>query len=224
MIGVITGMTIAYGILILLLLGTLINTKFRDKFFVMKTVCSLSFVILSFLYALSHNNVQEYKYVGSGFLLCFLGDIVLGIFNSHKNKKYFIVGAGLFLLAHVSFIIGLSIICPMKAAELIAPVLVLIFTYLLLRTNKFVLVNTLRLVIYVYSVFVSLLMAHGISMFIQLQTLNALLVMLGGILFFISDTLIVFLYFHRKRRWSTHGWNLATYYVAIALLIFGILS
>lgn len=208
---------IVYTVALAALLGTLIFKEKRVFFFPAKVSCSLLFLILGIYCEVTGGIWRADLLIIAGFVFCFVGDVILGLFNMRKNKKFFVSGTLFFLFGHIAFILATCMAVEPDVKELIIPILAELMLYVLLK-KKNITMKKLIPVLYIYALFVSGFMARAISIFLFMGTRGALLLMIGSILFFISDTLIFFLYFVRDHRWSTHGWNLATYYVGMALI------
>ena len=201
-----------------MLLYTLINKRYRKYFLYLKIICSFCFLCLSFFCAFKGNNLLFFKYIFPAFFLCFLGDIILGIFNKSKRKRYFLSGSILFLAGHIVFLTAFYRLQVFSIYEIFFPITVVIFTAFLVKKKKMQLGKILPFA-YIYAFFVAMLFSKSTHMFIEIKSLSTLLLNVGSFLFMISDLLILFLYFYRKRRWATHGFNIATYYYGIFLMV-----
>lgn len=201
-----------------MLLYTLINKRYRKYFLYLKIICSFCFLCLSFFCAFKGNNLLFFKYIFPAFFLCFLGDIILGIFNKSKRKRYFLSGSILFLAGHIVFLTAFYRLQVFSIYEIFFPITVVIFTAFLVKKKKMQLGKILPFA-YIYAFFVAMLFSKSTHMFIEMKSLSTLLLNVGSFLFMISDLLILFLYFYRKRRWETHGFNIATYYYGIFLMV-----
>ncbi len=213
---------ITYFVSLAALLGTLIFKGKRKYFFPVKVICSLLFILLGLYCNLVSQSQKADHIILIGFVFCFVGDVILGLFNTRKNKKFFLWGTLFFLLGHITFILATYIIRQPHIGELAGPLFTELMLYILLK-KKTVTMKNIKPLLYIYALFVSGFAARSISIFIDLRSAGSFLLMVGSLLFFISDTLILFLYFVRDHRWSTHGWNLATYYVGMGLIGLSIL-
>lgn len=213
---------ILYSIPLALLLCTLIVKKYRKYYLPQKAITSLCFLGLATFAAVISENWLTYCYMLPGFLLCIFGDILLGMYNKKRNKKVFLTGVFVFLLGHIFFISSTFLLQTIKLTDFIFPFFgVLLVVYMANHTE--LALGRLRPYTYLYAFFVSLLFSKTIRAMLTMQTLQTICLGIGGTLFLISDFLILFLYFYKKHRWSTHGWNIVTYYYAMFCLAFSIL-
>lgn len=211
-----------YSIPVWMLLYTLINREFRKYFLPLKIFCSFCFVGVSLLCALWSNGMEEYLYVFPAFFMCFMGDVFLGIFNTKKRKKYFIIGSLFFLTGHIFFISSCCKLIPLTYYDVIFPICFTIAIFLYIRKKKMH-VGRLKPIIYIYSFIISLFASHSTLLWMNLKSPRTACLFLGALLFLISDVLILPLYFHRNHRWCIHGFNIATYYYGIFFLALSIL-
>ena len=198
--------------LILIGLFTVCDNRFSKKYYVpLKGVCSASFLIILAL----HNMFSE-----KGDMLiwpliaCFVGDIMMGLYNTYSRKRFMSLGMVSFMLGHVGFIYYMCQTANKKAIwAFIVPFALCILMYAIC-TKLHIHMGKLLYPGLIYCYFVS-------AMFLKSLTAGPLGV--AGTLFFLSDFSIMFLYFyHYKNRthkkW-VHYFNLATYYYAIYLFI-----
>lgn len=221
--GVVLILPIAYIVMVSLLIYSLIDTRKRHWFFRLKMISSLLFLLMGVVFLLLRGKLTDQLAFIFGFALCVFGDYEFGLFNNHKRKDYFIVGTSIFLLGHVSFIFGLcKVYMPQSYTEIIIPVLAMFGTFFLLK-NKNVAAGKMKPIMFVYAFFITTFFSRCIHYYIANRTIAGVLLAVGACFFLISDTLILFLYFYRKKRWSTHGWNIATYYLAMCFISISLL-
>lgn len=211
-----------YSIPVILLLCTLVVKKYRKYYLVQKTISSLCFFGLAVYAAITSDNWMTFLYMLPGFLLCIFGDVLLGIYNKKRNKKVFLGGVFVFLMGHICFISSTCLLQEIRVIDFIFPVFGVVLVMYMANHTELSL-GRLRPYAYLYSFFVSLLFSKCMRALITLRTPQAICLGIGGALFLISDFLILFLYFYKKRPWSTHGWNIATYYYAMFCLAISIM-
>ena len=211
-----------YSVPIAALLYTLINKKYRRHFLVLKIICSTCFLILSFLFAFKGSSMEYYIYFFPAFFMCFLGDVFLGLFNQSKKKHYFIIGTLFFLTGHIFFITACSKIKSLDKYDFIFPIVIILLFPFFIKKKRLT-IGKLKPFVYIYAFFISFLFSKCVLMFWNTGTRQTALLAIGSLLFLISDTLILFLYFHRNHRWSTHGIKLATYYYGMFFLALSLL-
>ena len=161
--------------------------------------------------------------VGLGF--CLVGDVLLQLFDMNEEKsKYQIINAGSFsfMLAHFCFIVSMGLMIQSNSFAIIIPILVGILIaciiYFMQKPMKLN-YNKSTLSILAYSFALGTSFAFSISNLIVngLSTFNLLLVV-GLVLFFISDLILSMIYFKEKSNHNLYYLNLSTYYAAIIVI------
>lgn len=187
-------------------------------YIVYKTITSIIFCLLAFYNIIS---IHGDHFLLMPLLFCLVGDILLAYYNRRKYKKCFIFGLYAFFCAHIGFVSHMYLISAFNLIDLLLPLLSVIAVYWLDR-KKVIALKGMRNYCLIYSLFVSLLMAKGIDLHIMFGNAKSLALMSGGISFFVSDLLILFLYFKKSTR-PIHFLNLATYYSAMYLFSISII-
>lgn len=207
-----------YSLPLVGILLTLIYRPWRTYFFTGKCIASLSFVCLAFWFGLNGTWSSTFLfYYTLGFIFCFGGDIFFGLFNHNRQNYFFIPGAVLFLFGHICFLTTFFQILPLSTYEAVADGILILLSVLFLHFSHLVEKN-LRPVILLYAVFITLLLVRGLYLCITLRTFAAWCIGFGCTLFYVSDVILLFLYFNPHHPFTTHGWNLVTYYYGIFLL------
>ncbi len=103
------------------------------------------------------------------------------------------------------------------AWELLIPVLGVMLT-LWMEKRPGMNTGKLKFEILIYSYFVTLLLTKTIFMLIKELSAGTLMLAIGAGLFLISDVLLLFLNFYKKRFMTLHVLNLITYYYGIFLM------
>ncbi|MFZ2538520.1 MAG: lysoplasmalogenase family protein [Oscillospiraceae bacterium] len=149
------------------------------------------------------------------FILCLCGDVLLGLEDESGTSKLFLGGLCSFLLGHIVFVWAFSKKVPFSLYDLILPILAVILTLFLVRMN----VGKIRNAVLVYSFFVAMLFAKGISLvLINGASLSNVLLCVGSFLFLVSDVIILFLRFYEKKHHLVRFFNLLTYYCGMFLI------
>ncbi len=160
-----------------------------------------------------------------GIALCFslLGDILLML-----NPRYFLAGLGAFLLAHLAFLVGFNQSpAPLSLGVMLVAVLVGISAARVIRVLRPGILQVPR-----GKRFLSAVIAYGLTLTLMLlsalltlfrsdwATIHALLVSIGAMLFFVSDTTLAYDRFVRK---ISHGQSYVhlTYHLAQFCIITG---
>lgn len=210
------------SLLIGLMLTTLIIKKNREHFLPQKMLCSLFFLCASVYCMMEGKSFDRFLYLFPGFLLCFFGDAFLGLYNRNWNKKTFLMGVLLFLLGHIAFIIAAYREIGFMIVDPVFPVLALIYACYIMKKKEMTM-GRLKPYCLLYTFFVALMFTKNLEMLILMPSIRTTLLAVGALLFLISDYLILYLYFVKKRRWATHGINLATYYYGVLCMVLSLL-
>jgi len=129
---------------------------------------------------------------GIGLVFSLAGDIFLMLPTNH-----FIKGLISFLLAHIAYIIGLNqTIPPLNIVSLILTILVLVTTYQMYRRITSGLSEagrkTLTIPLLIYTVAISIMLLSALLTLVRpsWEALPALIVSIGALMFFISDSIL----------------------------------
>ncbi len=176
--------------------------------FVIKAIPALSLAILAFI-AISGSRG---KLLFVSLLLCAAADIALEL----AGGKYFVAGLGLFLIAHIFFIITFT--RDFKIQESRIPVIVLIVVYSIMMA--FVLTPSLKemaIPVYVYMTAITLM-----GIFASLRAAKNDFTLYGAISFIVSDSIIAVNKFMMPVPAADYV-VMITYYLALFLIVFGFL-
>ncbi len=184
----------------------------------LKGLCSSGFAlmgIINLIYALTakKKGIAFHAVMSAGLILAMLGDIYLG-FN-------FILGAGLFALGHICYYIAQCTFMKFKWLDII------ISGVLFAGAGSFVMFCPLltfdspvmQYVCAVYALIISLMVGKAVSDFIRKPSAMAAILMIGSVLFFFSDLMLVLDWFMGLASW-TGKLCMATYYPAQCFLAF----
>ena len=211
--------TIIYVALIIALFAVCDNRFSRRYYVPLKVVCSASFLVILFL--------NEFYSEKKGLLIwallaCFVGDILMGLYNTYLRKQFMLIGIIAFMLGHVGFLTYMSRITD-KTNPLvyILPVIpCLIFLYM--KKSFHLHIGSLFIPCLIYCYFVSTMTLKSLECGLNGQPILGV----AGLLFLLSDFTILFLYFYHFRSRNVkriiHFVNLATYYIAILLFIYSL--
>ena len=186
-----------------------------------KTIASLIFVVIGFVNLIYLLKVNKQKSLSAYLLfigLCFacLGDIFLEI--------EFIVGAILFAVGHVFYFISYCKLQKFQWKDLIysaiifVPSLIIILFVPIFDFGGVV----MQVLCCVYAFVISIMVGKAISNFVQTKSSLNLIILLGSVLFFFSDFMLLFSVFSNLGRVFS-VLCLATYYPAENLLAYSIL-
>lgn len=206
--------------------------KYRKNYVLAKTINSIAFIAMSIFCAYYGTNIEALVYLLPALLLCFIGDVVLGFYNviaeNIKGNKlsqktsFFTMGLLSFAFGHGCFIYAFSKVQRLTWVDFVFPILAIFITLGLTRLDG---MNTgkLTILILAYSFMVAMLFSKGIHLVFEQLSVQNLLLSIGGTLFLISDTFILFLYFYKKKYEAVHVINLATYYYAMFFIALSLL-
>lgn len=211
--------TIIYVALIIALFAVCDNRFSRRYYVPFKVVCSASFLVILFL-----NQFYSEK---RGLLLwtllaCFVGDILMGLYNTYLRKQFILLGIIAFMLGHVGFLNYMTRITEKtNILVYILPVIPCLI-FVAMKKGFHLHLGSLFVPCLIYSYFVSTMTLKAMEC-----GLNGMpLLGIAGMLFLLSDYTILFLYFYHFRSQNTkriiHFVNLATYYIAILLFIYSL--
>ena len=179
-----------------------------------KILCSLCFVAVAAVCAALGSRPEAFWHLLPALLCCVVGDVMLALYNHLRRPRLFLAGLGAFLAGHALFVWGLCRLQPMGWPVPLAAVLGAVGVAVLsalpgMQTGR------MRPCVVVYAAFVSALLGKGLQLAVGMGQPWCFLVLAGAALFWISDLLILFLYFYPSRHPAVHVANLLTYYYAM---------
>lgn len=184
-----------------------------------KSVTSALFVVIGIinLYYYLSNKERKLKFpilMLTGLTFAMLGDIILEI--------EFIVGAALFAIGHVFYFVSYAMLEKPKWTDFIYGACIFIPAVLLITLAPIFSFGgiLMEVVCCVYAAIISCMVGKAIANFVRERSKLNLIVLLGSVLFFISDLMLLFNVFSSLP--YTGAICLATYYPAEILLGFSI--
>lgn len=184
----------------------------------MKSVTSALFVLLGILnlvyLILERKKKKAFLFPSimlTGLVFAMLGDIILEV--------EFIVGAALFAIGHVFYFVAYCFLQKFKWSDLIYGVVILVPSILLITLAPFFDFGgvLMEIVCVVYAIIISLMVGKAVANFVRERNWLNLLIVIGSILFFFSDLMLLLNVFASLS--SVVGTLcLATYYPAEILL------
>ena len=209
---------IVYIALIIILL-LVCDNRYSKKYYVpIKSACSASFLII---YIVNEFYGPDITRLLLPLIACFVGDILMGEYNIKHRKRFLGLAMAAFILGHIGFLAYMvSLTEYTSLIVIIGPIiacLIFYFVYRLMHLHM----GYMKIGAYIYTLFISAVFLKSIET--SLVCGESIFIMLGGVLFFLSDFSILFLYFyHFKNKNSkklVHYFNLVTYYLAIYCFI-----
>jgi uncharacterized membrane protein YhhN len=177
--------------------------------FVLKAMPAASLAVLAFL-AVSG---LKGKLLSMSLLFCAAADMVLLL----AGGKYFIIGLGLFLIAHLLFLITFS--RDIRARKSQIPIILMVILYALL--NAFVIAPYLKemaIPVYIYMAVLALMVV-----FAAMRVSKNDWTLYGAIVFMVSDTMLAINKFMRPVP-AVDYLCMTTYFLALFLIVFGYLK
>lgn len=199
------------------LLYTLLNRKYRKWYVPIKMVNSLIFVLTLLLYAGLSGHKEKLFYLLPAFLLCFVGDLAMGLHNKYVKGKYLIAGMVFFLLGHVGFIAYFYTKAGISVVDFILPVVGILLVWVLDK-KEVLLLGKYKYPAMIYTLFVGTMASKSFHNAYLIGSSETMLLAIAGALYLVSDSLIGVMYFKKKHGWTAHGFNIATYYLAMYLI------
>ncbi|HIX13912.1 MAG TPA: lysoplasmalogenase [Candidatus Anaerofilum faecale] len=182
-----------------------------------KTLCSVYFVVVAAVCALLGSRREAFWHLLPALLCCVAGDVVLAVYNRLRRPGWFLAGLAFFLSGHALFVWGLCRLQPLGWPVPLAAVLGMAGA-LALSLLPGMELGRMRPWVVLYAAFVSALLGKGAQLAFGIGRPWCFLVLAGAALFWVSDLLILFLYFYEKKHPAVHIANLLTYYYAMFLL------
>ena len=196
-----------FGAFAVLFIGLLPFEPYAGNF-VIKAIPAISLAVLAFI-AISGSRG---KLLFTSLLFCAAADIALEL----AAGKYFVAGLGLFLVAHILFIITFSRDFTFQKSKI--PVIVLLIVYS--KMMAFVLTPYLKemaIPVYVYMTALTL-----VGIFASLRAAKNDFTLYGAISFIVSDSIIAINKFMMPVPAADYI-IMITYYLALFLIVFGFL-
>jgi len=184
--------------------------------FTLKCICSGAFAALGLLNFLCTVRIRPHSTgflsgMLAGLIFAFLGDVLIGY--------DFIIGASVFALGHVCFVIAYCFLRKMSPSDFIISGILfagaaafLLFSPLLTFD-----VPVFRVVCLVYALIISLMLGKAVGNCIRMKTAAAGLLAFASALFFFSDLMLVFDWFIGRWSWTDHA-CMGTYYPALCFM------
>jgi len=196
----------------------LIRAEFRKaqrQIYVIKPLATLLVIVVALLsFREARMNLTYTVGVLVGLVLSFGGDIAL-MFQA--NRKAFMIGLVLFLLAHVAYAVTFTLLTGLGAVVWLATLVLLalgVGIYRLFRSG----LGSMKAPIIVYIVVISVMVNQAVATFNSsaFSPAQAWMIAIGAVLFYISDVILA-----ANRFWKPFQYNrisLAFYYAGQVLI------
>ncbi|MBD5132524.1 MAG: lysoplasmalogenase [Clostridiales bacterium] len=209
------------GLALFLWFGDCVYVRYSNLW--IKSVTSLLFVIVgvvNLVYAtLSKPETRKLKFpilMLTGLVFAMLGDVILEV--------EFIVGASLFAVGHVFYFVSYIFLEKFKPTDLIYGLCIFVPAVLLITLAPIFDFGdvVMEVVVVVYAAVISCMVGKAIANFVRAKNKTNLIILIGSLLFFISDFTLLFNVFSTLPYFGVIC--LATYYPAQFLLGFSVFS
>lgn len=193
----------------------------NKKYLIAKTTASFGFVVLG-LYAFFVSHSELYLSFVSVYILCFLGDVLLGV--AHEKKQFFIPGMLFFLCSHfvlIGIFLGMrNEIFGAGIHFILASVIVGTLTLISSFFPKWMDYGHKKVPVIIYAYTVGMCGGCGLDLLLENIGGNIGYIMLGfgAFIFMISDCILCLKYFKvNKKKWHPPLVT-TTYYIALYLI------
>ncbi|WP_346896282.1 lysoplasmalogenase [Clostridium sp. UBA7503] len=219
-------LSLVFFIFMLISLGFLIYFNYHPQGYkmpIVKTITSLLFISVCICgYKTFDSNPQYFIFVLLALIMSLIGDIFLAFNNTKSNEvsKMFVYGLISFSIAHIFFSLAFATLTPVLIWHVLLFILISIISILFLNLIKgFDFKGAYKLVV-TYSIIISFMVTRALSLtsLIHETFLSTILIIIGACLFFLSDLILCFIYFHKKSPSYMTALNLLCYYVGQGLI------
>ncbi len=219
-------LSLTFFIFMLISLGFLIYFNYHPhgyKMPIVKTITSLLFIAICVSsYKILYFNTQYFIFILFALITSLIGDVFLA-FNTNDDdevSKMFVYGLISFSIAHIFFSLAFATLTPVLIWHVLLFILISIISILFLNLIKgFDFKGAYKLVV-TYSIIISFMVTRALSLtpLIHENFLSTILIIIGACLFFLSDLILCFIYFHKKSPSYMTALNLLCYYVGQGLI------
>lgn len=165
----------------------------------LKVIASSGFLLIAVLSYIA-NDVNNYYFhlIIFALILGFFGDVMLGLKNLIAGKKYYLISIGVtfFLLGHITYSINFMYQSGVYWWVFVINIAVAAVIMNMTRVLNFSLSRTYKILGYIYSYTISLMLMSAISFFLSFSpSIVATMILVGSVSFYISDCLLSASYF-----------------------------
>lgn len=186
--------------------------------FTLKCVGSACFAVqglinLFYAYKTKQANMKFFVIMAIGLVFAMMGDIAINL--------NFIAGAGIFAVGHVWFIFAYCMLVKFKPLDLVYGAVIFVGSALFILLFKGLKFDPalLKWVCLIYALIISLMLGKAISNLVRERSILNILLVVGAVLFFFSDLMLLLDNFMGTLSWTDHA-CMATYYPALSILAF----
>ena len=216
-------------IMLISLLCLLWTTYFKPKSWARipaKLLCSFCFVCIVIVALVRLESITKYMiFLFVGFIFCMIGDGCLGYADKNftDDSPFFTAGVFAFSLAHIFYIIAFVFIGEMPSLLfLLIPIIATILFYPITKLRIFDFQGFDKLVLIYFFIIITMLVV-GCYNNIPIINNSNIYVLLGIILFVLSDTILMFFYFLHTKYKILSVINLTLYFLSQIFLSISLL-
>lgn len=185
-----------------------------------KTITSIFFIAIGLYSYLSNNcNFSYFIFIILGLLFSLFGDVFLA-FNK-DNGKMFILGLSSFCITHLFYYIAFDYLTDFSIVYLLISILFGSVVIIGMKLMKFLDFGKLFNFIVLYTYIISFMLFKAISLY-SYHTIWSNMIIMGAILFTISDMILCFVLFYKDCPKFMEIINLATYYIGQMIIALSI--
>lgn len=203
-------------IVFFLIIATLNQSDFR--IFIKMLASSLFLGVGLFGYFQKSSLIASFVLIGLGF--SFLGDLFLGLIKKDENRTYFLLGVGFFSLTHIFYGLAFYQVASFSIFHII--VLAFVYTILFFDFNSpYFDFKGNKVVVVIYATLISIVGGFALQA-LSSPEITIRFLSLGAISFFLSDFLLMHVYFYKNVTKGITPIYLLLYYVGQLLIAFSI--
>ena len=193
---------------------------------VFKTLSGLGFVATGLIAMYISNKHSPYALLCVfGLVFGLIGDVFMQFkYCDRANYRTFLVmGMAFFGLGHFFYFAALYTISTFSFYPFIGALVMTIVAFIAFRTKRFEKIGKLKFVGCTYYFFLSVILFQSIFAYVYHESMQTLFFLVGASFFFVSDTVLSFIYFGGANRRRFTVLNLTTYYIAQLAIALSIL-
>ena len=185
-----------------------------------KIITSILFLAIAVLSYLNHNcNFSYFLFIILGLVFSLFGDVFLA-FNK-DNGKMFILGLFSFCITHVFYYVAFNHLTDFSIVYFLISIAFGSVVVIGMKLMKFLDFGKLFKIIVLYTYIISFMLFKAISLY-SYHAIWSNLIIVGAILFTISDMILSFVLFYKDCPKFMESLNLATYYIGQMIIALSI--
>ena len=191
------------------------RADFNDtlKFIGSSCFAAQGLINLFYAYKTKQANMKFFVIMAIGLIFAMAGDVAI--------EFMFVAGAGLFAVGHVWFIFAYCALNDFKWKDLIYGGVIFAGAGLFILLFKGLKFNPefMKWVCLIYALIISIMLGKAISNLVRERSVLNILLVVGAVLFFFSDLMLLLNNFMGTLSWTLHA-CLGTYFPALSILAF----